>query len=377
MAKYLSKNIVLWYTIDTMTKDYYDILGVNKNATKDELKKAFHKAAHKHHPDKNGGDDKQFKEINEAYQTLSDDSKRSAYDRFGSGYAHQGGGNPNTGGFDPSGFGFDFNGQGFDGADLGDIFSDFFGGGYSRGRHQAEQGRDMSTEITISFEESMFGVERDILITKTSTCNDCNGTRAKKGTSLKKCPDCNGQGQIRENRQTILGVIATNKICHHCSGTGQIPEEKCLTCKGNGVYKKQQSIKVSVPMGIESGQMIKLVGMGEAVAGGSTGDLYVRIFVLPHKIIKREANNLIYPITIKITEALLGGEQALNSFDGLITIKIPAGVSHGEILRIKEKGVPFSKTKRGDLLVPIKISIPQKLTKKERQLAEELRLEGI
>ncbi len=364
-----------------MKKDYYEILGVSKNASKDEIKKAFHKAAHKYHPDKNGGDDKKFKEANEAYQTLSDESKKAKYDQFGSDYQQYGNAGGGAGGFDPSGFGFDFsgfqNGQGFEG-DLGDIFGDFFGGGYSRGGgRQAAQGRDISTEISITFPESMYGVERTILITKTSVCDDCNGKGAKKGTKMKKCTDCNGQGQIRENRQTIIGVMATTRVCSACSGAGEIPEEKCPTCKGRGVLNKQQSIKVAVPMGIENGQMVRLNGQGEAVARGSAGDLYIRVQVAPHKTLKREGVNLIYPLTIKMTEALLGAERSVESFDGTMSVKIPQGISHGEILRVKEKGVPLSKSKRGDLLIPIKIAVPQKLSKKEKELIEALAKEGL
>jgi molecular chaperone DnaJ len=362
-----------------MKKDYYEILGVSKTASKDEIKKAFHKMAHTHHPDKKGGDEAKFKEVNEAYQTLSDENKRAQYDRFGSGYQQTGAGQ--GAGFDPNGFGFDFsgfqNGQGFDMNDFGDIFSDFFGGGYGRGGSQPKRGRDISTEISISFEESMFGVERDIVITKTSACDECHGNGAKKGASLKKCTTCNGQGQIRENRQTILGVMATTRVCETCHGVGEIPEEKCLVCKGHGVLKKQSEIKVRVPMGIANGQMIKLVGFGEAVAHGSAGDLYVRINVTPHKTFKRDGNNLVYPLTIKVTQALLGGEHTIETFDGPLVIKIPQGISHGEILRVKDKGVPLSKSKRGDLLIPIKVTIPQKLSRKERELIEALEKEGL
>jgi molecular chaperone DnaJ len=361
-----------------MKKDYYEILGVSKNATKDEIKKAFHKAAHKYHPDKNGGDDAKFKEVNEAYQTLSDENKKSKYDRFGSEYQQYGG--AGAGGFDPSGFGFDFSGfqggQGFQG-DLGDIFGDFFGGGYSRGGSHSSQGRDISTEVRISFEESMTGVERTIVISKMSACDDCQNTGARKGTKTKKCVQCDGHGQIRENRQTILGVMATTRVCTTCSGFGEIPEEKCPTCKGHGVLNKQQSIKVGIPMGISNGEMLRMNGYGEAVSRGTPGDLYIRVIVNPHKVLKREGTNLLFPLTIKVTEALLGADRVVESFDGPITIKIPSGVSHGEILRIKEKGVPISKSKRGDLLVPIKIAIPQKLNKKEKELIEALAKEGI
>lgn len=359
-----------------MKKDYYEILGISKNASKDEIKKAFHKAAHKYHPDKNNGDDKQFKEVNEAYQTLSDDSKRAQYDRFGSGYQQYGGG---AGGFDPSGFDFSGfqNGGGFDMGDLGDIFSDFFGGGQSSQRSQHRRGRDMSTEISISFEESMFGVEKEIVIPKTAHCDTCHGKGFEKDTKVKTCGVCNGKGQVRENRQTILGVIATTRVCDSCHGEGEIPETRCHTCKGNGVVQKQESISIKIPEGINNGEMVRLTGMGEAVKKGTSGDLYVRVHVAPHKQFKRDGQNLVYTLSIKITDALLGGEYTIETLEGPLKVKIPQGIHHGEILRVKDKGVPSGRSKRGDLLIPIKITIPTKLSKKEKTLIESLKEEGL
>lgn len=367
------------YTI-SMAKDYYEILGVSKNASKDEIKKAFHKAAHKYHPDKTGGDEVKFKEANEAYQTLSDDQKKAQYDRFGPGYQNMGGGgHQGQGGFDPSGFGFDFSGfqSGFNTDDIGDIFSDFFGGGGRSSRKQERRGRDISTEMNISFEESIFGVDREFLFTKTSTCGSCTGTGSKKGTKMKTCTTCNGQGQIRENKQTILGVMSTTRVCSTCDGQGELPEEKCTLCKGLGVERKEENIKVHIPAGINNGEMIRLSGMGEAVLRGTTGDLYIRVYVSKHRLFTREGNNIIFPLSIKLTDALLGAEKVIETLDGNVTIKIPQGVSQGEILRIKEKGVPVSKSKRGDFLLPIKIILPSKLSKKERDLILELQKEGL
>lgn len=362
-----------------MAKDYYDILGVSKNSSKEEIKKAFHKAAHKYHPDKNNGDDKKFKEVNEAYQTLSDDQKKAQYDRFGAGYQNMGGGAGGyNGGFNPNDYGFDFSGfsQGFEGADLGDIFSDFFGGGGNR-RSQQKRGRDITTEMNITFEESIFGIEREVIITKTSTCNSCIGTGAKSGTKMKKCSTCNGQGSIRENKQTILGVMSTQKVCTTCEGQGEIPEEKCPHCKGHGVERRDENISIKIPAGINNGEMVRLSQMGEAVRGGVSGDLYIRVYVSKHKLFSREGNNLILPLSIKLTDALLGIDYTIETLDGNVTIKIPAGINHGEILRVKEKGVPLGKSKRGDLLIPIKIAIPQKLSKKEKELIVELQKEGL
>jgi molecular chaperone DnaJ len=231
--------------------------------------------------------------------------------------------------------------------------------------------------MTISFEESIFGVDKEISITKTSVCNTCSGSGAKPNTKVTKCKTCNGQGQIRENRQTVLGVMSTTRVCKECDGQGEIPEEKCTTCKGVGVLKKTETLSVKIPSGINSGEMIRLTHMGEAIRGGESGDLYIRVYVSKHKIFSREGNNLIMPLTVKLTDALLGVDQTIETLDGKVTIKIPQGVSHGEILRVREKGVPVGKSKRGDLLIPIKISIPQKLNKKEKELILDLQKEGL
>jgi molecular chaperone DnaJ len=266
-----------------MAKDYYKTLGVGKNASQDEIKKAFRKMAHQYHPDKNKGDDSKFKEINEAYRTLSDEKKRAQYDQFGSdGPSFAGGGygagNQGFGGFDFSGF---QNGQGFDMGDLGDIFSDFFsaqGGPASGwGGSRTRRGRDISTEISLAFSEAVFGVEKTIAITKQSTCETCKGSGAKPGTKMKTCAKCKGQGQIRQTKRSILGTFENVTMCDECFGSGQTPEEKCGTCKGHGVHNKQETIKLTIPSGINNGEMVKLSGYGEAVSHGKTGDLYVKI----------------------------------------------------------------------------------------------------
>ncbi len=359
-----------------MKKDYYEILGVPKGATKDEIKKAFHKLAHKYHPDKNSGDDVKFKEANEAYQILSDDAKRSQYDQFGQTFP---GGGPNMGG---QGFGgFDFsgfqNGQaGFDMGDLGDIFSDFFGGGMG-GRTQARRGRDISTEIDISFSEGVFGVNRKILLTKQSTCDTCTGSGAKAGTKMDTCTTCNGKGQIHETKRSFLGTFSTVKVCDTCGGSGKIPHEKCATCKGAGVIRKQQEIEVKIPAGIRNGEMIRLTGMGEAIPHGASGDLYIKINVSRHPIFKREGNDLEMDLNLKLTDALLGMDYNLETLDGPIEVKIPEGVSPGEILRVRGKGVPHSRGKRGDILIHLHIKLPSKLSRKTREIVEKLKEEGI
>ncbi|MDQ3076177.1 MAG: molecular chaperone DnaJ [bacterium] len=363
-----------------MAKDYYETLGVEKNASKDEIKKAFYKLAHKYHPDKKEGDEKKFKEVNEAYQTLSDDAKRSKYDQFGAGYENMGGGQGygQQGGFGGGFEGFDFSGFQNGGMefDLNDIFSDFFGGG-GGGRQQARRGRDISTEIQISFSDSIFGVNRKILITKTSSCNTCHGSGAKKDTRMEKCKTCNGQGKLHEAKRTILGTISTTKVCDTCFGAGEVPKEVCDTCKGKGVLRREEEISIAVPAGIRDGEMVRMTGMGEAISKGTTGDLYIKINVIPHPVFKRDGNDLVMDLNLKLSDALLGTKYPIKTLDGDIEVTIPEGVSMNEILRVKGKGVPNNKTKRGDLLIRLNIKLPTKLSRKSRELIEELKKEGI
>lgn len=359
-----------------MKKDYYEVLGVPKGATKDEIKKAFYKLAHKYHPDKKEGDEKKFKEVNEAYQVLSDEEKRSKYDQYGSGFENMGGASygqgQGFGGFDFSGF--QNAGGEFDFGNLNDIFSDFFGGG---GRAQARRGRDISTEIHITFAESIFGVNRKILITKTSSCDTCKGSGAKSGTKMETCKTCNGQGQVREIRRTILGQIESKKVCETCLGTGEVPKEKCEKCHGKGVLRKEEEITLNIPAGIRNGEMVRMTGMGEAVAKGTAGDLYIKINVQPHPVFKREGHDLVMNLNLKLSDALLGTQYGIETLDGKINVKIPEGVSVNEILRVKEKGVPVGKGKRGDLLIKLNIKMPTKISKKSRELIEKLKEEGI
>ncbi len=374
-----------------MSKDYYETLGVNKGASKDEIKKAFYKLAHKYHPDKKEGNEAKFKEVNEAYQTLSDDQKRSKYDQFGSNYANMGGasaggyGDPRGGfeGFDFSGFqqgGADF-GSSFDMGNLNDIFSDFFGGGMggggTRNSRQARRGRDISTEIQISFSDSIFGIERKILITKTSTCLTCNATGAKVGSKIEKCKTCNGQGQIREIKRSFLGNISSTKICETCLGGGEVPHEVCERCKGKGVLRREEEISIVIPTGVRDGEMVRMTGHGEAIFKGTTGDLYIKINVAPHPIFKRDGNDLLMTLNLKLSDALLGTKHKIETLDGEIEVTIPEGVGINEILRVRGKGVPTSKSKRGDLLIKLNIKLPNKLSRKERELVEELKKEGI
>ena len=366
-----------------MPKNYYETLGVTKNASKDEIKKAFHKLAHKYHPDKNNGDDKKFKEVNEAYQVLSDDTKRGRYDQFGSADGPMGGGNyGGQGGFNGSGFeGFDFsgfqNGQGFDMGDLGDIFGDFFGGGMGRGTKNSRRGRDIQTEIDLTFEESIFGVKRSVNISKQSTCDICKGTGGKVGTKMNTCKTCSGQGQIREVKRSILGSFSTIKICDTCMGTGKIPAEKCSVCHGAGVYKQNKDIELNIPAGINNAEMLKMSSGGEDIQGGSSGDLYIKVKVKTHPIFKRDDINLTMDLPIKLSDALLGLNYELKTLEGnIIEVKIPEGINHNELLRVRGKGVPSSRG-RGDIIIRVQVKMPAKLSRKTKELIEELKKEGI
>jgi molecular chaperone DnaJ len=350
-----------------MAKDYYQLLGINKNASKEEIKKAFRKLAHKYHPDKVGGDENKFKAINEAYQILSDDKKRAEYDMYGNTFSGQQKAGNSGGGFDFSGFtdasGFDF----------GDIFSEFFTGG----RNRVRRGRDISVDIQISFKESVFGAERKLLINKVSTCQDCNGSGAQTGSPLKECPTCSGRGRVRETRRSFIGTFNTEKECPTCWGSGKIPETPCSKCNGQGVLKQNEEVKINIPAGIQNGEMIRLSGRGESIPRGSAGDLYIKIHVDKHPIFRRSDNNLLIDLDVKLTDALLGAEYKIKTLENDdIILKIPAGINFGEILRIKKRGVPTSAGNRGDLLIKIIINMPKKLSRQAKKLIEELRGEG-
>ena len=353
-----------------MSKDYYQILGIEKKASSDEIKKAFHKLAHKYHPDKKDGDEMKFKEVNEAYQVLSNDKKRAEYDSYGRVFSGAEDQTSGWGGFNQAQGGFDFD-------NLSDIFGEFFHGGMGGGQRQSRRGRDISTELQISFQDAIFGVSRKILLTKTSFCEQCNGSGAKSGTNMIRCSSCNGQGKIHETKKSFLGSFSTVKLCEKCLGSGEVPKEKCTECRGVGVLNKQQEVEINIPAGIQNGEMIRLSGMGEAIPKGTSGDLYIKINVARHSIFRREGYDLVMDLNIKVTDALLGIEQKIQTLDGDLKIKIPAGVSPEEILRVKEKGVPISKSRRGNLLVKIHIKLPSKLSRGAKSLIEKLKEEGI
>ena len=354
-------------------RDYYEVLGLQKGASKDEVKKAFRKLATQYHPDKKTGDEEKFKEISEAYAVLSDDKKKAEYDSYGHAFSGAGGGpQGGFGGFNWSDFaGAANNGQGFE-FDLGDIFGEMFGGGQKR----EVRGRDISIDIELSFEESIFGTNRKVLLTKMNTCSECTGSGAKKGSEMIDCTTCNGNGRVRETRQSIMGTFQTVRECSVCAGRGKVPKERCGHCGGAGVRRSEEEIAVAVPPGIQAGEMIRMTGRGEAIPNGAPGDLYIKVHVKAHTSIKREGPNLETKLPIKLTDALLGNTYRVETLDGGVDINIPAGIKHGELLRIKNKGVPQGSS-RGDFMVKVSIDMPQKLSRKARQLIEDLKQEGI
>jgi len=360
-----------------MQKDYYKILGVSKTASEADIKAAFRKLAHQYHPDKNGGDDKKFKEVNEAYQTLSDKNKRAQYDQFGSSgpqFGGAGGGNPFGGanGFDFGGFDFSQFQQGANGFDFD--LGDLFGGGFGGGRTRTKRGNDIETQIRITFKESIFGVEKTIALNKVSTCKTCHGSGAKHGTKMNECKTCHGQGRIQKVQRTILGNMQTVVECDACFGSGKIPEEKCSTCRGAGVVREREEILVKIPAGLNTGDTLRMDGMGEATAHGKSGDLFIQIAIESHPVFKRLGNDLVMMHEIKLADALLGKEVEIETLDGKEKLEIPEGTNNGDQLKIKNKGVVHGRN-RGDLIIGIKVKMPRKLSKKAKELIEDLRKE--
>ena len=366
-------------TMPNDKRDYYEVLGVEKGCSKDDIKKAFHKLAHKLHPDKKGGDADKFKEVSEAYSILGDEKKRAEYDSYGRVFGGAGAGGFGGAGVDFSQFQEAFS-RGFGGGsanfDMGDIFSDFFAG--QQGAPRARRGRDISIDLEVSFRDSVFGIKRSVLLAKSSVCEACQGSGAKMGTQMQTCTHCAGHGKVHETQNSFFGTVTMVQPCRPCRGTGKMPKEKCDTCRGEGVYKKQEEIEIMVPAGIEGGEMIRLTGMGEAVSGGSSGDLYVKVHVTTDHRFKKEGPNLLTELSIKLSDALLGGSYKIETLDGQETLEVPQGVSHGEVLHIKGKGVPSGRSlRRGDLLVMVKILFPRTLSRTAKGLVEKLREEGI
>ena len=359
--------------METMSKrDYYEVLGVAKGASDDEIKKAFRRKAIEFHPDKQGGDEAKFKEVNEAYEVLKDERKRQRYDQFGHagvGSSAASDGNPFAGG----GFGggqnvnFDFGDLG-----LGDIFGSFFGGGFGGGQAQRKsRGRDVETTVELSFEEAIFGVEHEIRVHLEDTCEHCKGTTAEPGHELKTCETCKGAGQTMRVTQTIFGNIQQAAVCPTCKGAGKIPEKQCSVCHGKGTKAKQQSIKIKIPAGIDDGATIRLREQGEAMANGPKGDLYVHVRVKAHKHFTREGDLVLSEEHIGMVDAALGTEIEVQTVDGAIRMKVPAGTQSGTDFKLSGHGVPHLRGNgRGAHIVTLIVDTPTKLSREQQQLLE-------
>ncbi len=349
-------------------RDYYEILGVGKDASADEIKKAFRRAAVEHHPDR-GGDETKFKEINEAYEVLKDESKRKRYDQFGhAGVGGNGSGNP-YGGFGGQGqeVHFDFGDLG-----LGDIFSSFFGGGSTHGQPRQTRGRDVEAGVEISFEQAVFGTEVELSLNLDDNCEHCKGTTVEPGHELKNCDQCGGSGQVMTVTRTIFGNIQQASICPTCHGRGKVPEKVCSVCHGKGTQSKKQVIDLKIPAGIDDGATIRLREHGEAVANGPKGDLYVNIRVKPHKHFTREGDLILSEEHVSMIDAALGAEIAVDTVDGPVRMKVPAGTQSGSDFKLSNHGVTHLKGgTRGAHIVTIVVDTPTKLTKRQQQLLQE------
>jgi len=343
-----------------MKRDYYEVLGVGRNATDEEIKKAFRQLAFKYHPDHNRGDgaEQEFKEVNEAYEVLSDVNKRAAYDRYG------------------HGGGQDLFGRGFDGFDFGfgDIFDSFFGGTTTATRQAPQRGASLQTRLTIALDEAAFGCEEELDVTRTESCSECRGTGSKPGTQPTRCPNCDGAGEVRRVQASIFGRFTNITTCPRGRAEGRIITEPCPTCRGTGREKRQRRIKVKVPPGVDDGTQIRLRGEGEVgTRGGPSGDLFVVISVAEHEHFLRDGDDILYDLPLDFTQAALGTEAKVPTLDGETDLKIPAGCQAGTTFRLKGKGVPHLNGRgRGDELVTVSLVTPESLTREQRRLFEEL-----
>ncbi|MEG0918509.1 MAG: molecular chaperone DnaJ [Anaerovoracaceae bacterium] len=349
-------------------RDYYEVLGLSKGASDDEIKKAFRKKAMKYHPDRNPGDkeaEENFKEVNEAYGILSDPDKKNKYDRFG------------HAGVDPNA-GFGGGGAGFGGfEDIFDMFGGMFGGGgrsSAQRRNAPRKGADLQKGVTITFEEAAFGVKKEIKITKDVKCNSCGGSGAAKGTEKKTCPKCNGTGEVRTSQRTPFGTFQSSSPCPDCNGTGQIIDTPCPDCHGNGYNRKDVTINVSIPAGVDNDSIITLRDQGQpGINGGPNGDLYIIISVLPHKLYKRAGQDIQIEIPITFEQAALGDDIVVPTLEDKVSYKIPAGTQSGTVFRLKNKGIVSTRgNRKGDLYVKVVLEVPTKLTSKQKKAVKKL-----
>lgn len=348
--------------------DYYEILGVARSASQQEIKAAFRKKAMEHHPDR-GGDAQKFKEINEAYQVLGSAETRAQYDQYGSSFEQMRRQGYQGAGFDPREFGFDI-------GDLSDLFGglgDIFGFGGGRGRRERQaRGRDIEMEIAVSFEEAVHGGTREIELDKVNACARCNGSGAEPGSGFKNCATCGGSGRVSKVANSFFGAIQTVTTCHSCHGIGKYPEKECGACRGKGVARGKRVLKVKIPAGIEDGGTIRFSGEGEAVRGGLTGDLYLHVRVRPHKEFERRGNDIWSKALVPFKIAALGGVVGVSTVDGLKELKIPAGTQSGTVIKLKNLGVPYLRSSaRGDHFVEVHVSVPEKLSRAQKKMLEE------
>ena len=363
-----------------MAGDYYKVLGIEKNASEEEIKKAYRQLAHKYHPDKQGGDEAKFKEINEAYQILSDKNKRSQYDQYGQVFGSGQGGPSGFGGFDfsqgfPGGFEFNFGGEnGF-----GDIFEGIFDGMSGRKKRKTvRSGSDIRFIMEISLEEAYSGIQREIVYETMVKCGVCNGLGHEKNSEFKVCEKCDGRGEIKEVKQSFFGAFTRVNQCPNCFGDGKVAVKSCKECHGRGRIKAKKKVFVDIQAGISDGQIIRIAGAGEdGERGSQSGDLYVEVNIQPHKVFKRQGADLITETKISISQIVLGAEIELEILSGKkIIIKVPASTEVGQILRIKGKGMPyFGRSGSGDLLVRVGVKIPKKVSHKAEKLLKELETE--
>lgn len=346
-------------------RDYYEVLGVAKTATDDEIKKAYRTLAKKYHPDLNGGDkdcEAKFKEVNEAYEVLSDPQKRARYDQFGHEDPRAGGAGGGYGDF-TGGFG-----GGFD-----DIFSAFFGGGFGGGGQRArgpQRGDDLRYDLTITFEEAAFGCEKEISVTRDENCEECGGTGAHKGTQPTQCPTCHGTGQVQSFVNTPIGRVSNVRVCEACHGQGTIINDPCPKCSGRGRVRRNRKITIKIPAGIDNGMQIPLRKQGEpGLRGGENGDLYIFVTVKPHKLFTRENYDLYCDVTVSFTQAALGGEIDVPTLNGMIKHNLPEGTQPGTVIRLRGQGIQNLRgAGKGDLYIKVNVEIPRKLTDKQKEL---------
>ncbi len=348
-------------------RDYYEVLGLNKSASDEEIKKAYRRMAKQYHPDLHPDDksaEARFKEVNEAYDVLSDSEKKSRYDQFG-----HAGVDPN---FGAGGFG---GGAGFD-FDLGDIFSSFFGGGMggSKSKNAPRRGESIYAGITVSFEEAAFGCEKNVTVSRVEKCDGCDGTGCERGTTAEKCPNCGGTGTVRSQQRTPFGVMQTTSDCPKCSGKGSIIHQPCNTCRGSGMVRRQKKINVKIPAGIDDGQTISLRGQGNTgINGGPSGELLITVSITPHKYFKREGFSVLYTMPISVTQAILGCEVEVPTLDGKVKYTVPEGTQSETVFRLRGKGIPALRGGgRGDQFVTVNVVIPKGLSSEQRDIVKKL-----